>query len=585
MLRYRIEPDPLHRLYRLTLLCSVADAPDGMLVAASWTPGSYLMREYAGRFRRLEARSNGTSLLVNPLSKNAWQIDTSSLSPASQIEVAWSVHADSLGIHDAFISNERGFVNPAAVLVAPKRALADSRSPVRIDWSSNRMRIFSSLNSVGPNSFEAPCFEALVDSPFALVNDSCGKHVSLEVEACGIPHSILFTGVSSINKDRLAADLQKIFETTIRFWDPAGAQAPFKRYLLQANLVPKCYGGLEHAEGAVLLHDPDALPAAGEETPPKSYADFLVLAQHEYFHAWLVRRLKPKAFEPFDLSCEAYVKSLWLYEGFTSYYESELAKRAGVISDAEQLKSFAERLNAAFGREGFDQLSLEEASFFAWTKLYRPTADSPYSQTSYYSKGAAAAFILDMALRREGCGTLADALADLFADKRDAIAERRDPGLADDEFIKHIAARSAACAALLTKLVRGWSDRGFWEKSLAEALHQARLAAQPDEAICVSQRLAGLNVKTNSAGRLVCGYIPSDSPAFSCGLYQGDELIAVDGERAEAGRIDRQIERLQGRSAAVHWFRHDRLHEGILDLQSPLSASFTGRLPIKLVRI
>lgn len=584
MLRYIIEPDPQRRLYRLTLRCRADELPDGCLFAASWTPGSYLMREYAGRFRRIEAQNAGSALAVEAVSKNAWRLDLSELAADAALEIRWSVHAASLGIHDAFISAERGFVNPAAVLLAPRGAMGDFAHPVSIEWEPRGFRIFSPLPRTAASSFEAPCFEALVDSPFALADESLADFAFFTVEACGVPHDVLLTGTSAVNEARIAEDLRKIFEATIRFWDPKAGRAPFSRYLLQANFSPNRYGGLEHAEGAVLLHDPSVLPAAGEEIPPKDYADFLILAQHEYFHAWLVRRLKPSAFEPFDLTREAYSTSLWLYEGFTSYYESLLAHQAGVITEEEHLKSFAERLSAAFGREGFDQLSLEEASFSAWTKLYRPTADSPYSQTSYYSKGAAAAFILDMALQREGRGTLADALAELFAERREAIARREDPGVGDREFITRVAARSPAAGALLEKLVSGWGDRAFWTAELRRALAQAGLSTAPDESAPAARRLAGLTAKPDATGRLVCGYIPSDSPAFRCGLYQGDELVAVNFERTDPSRLDRQIERLRNRGAILHWFRSGRLHEGFLDLSEPLPESFAERLPMKLVR-
>ena len=49
-------------------------------------------------------------------------------------------------------------------------------------------------------------------------------------------------------------------------------------------------------------------------------------------------------------------------------------------------------------------MTLAESSFNAWIKLYRQTKDSPYSQTSYYAKGALAAFLISDALEQRSNG-------------------------------------------------------------------------------------------------------------------------------------------------------------------------------------
>ena len=67
---------------------------------------------------------------------------------------------------------------------------------------------------------------------------------------------------------------------------------------------------------------------------PKGWEDFLTLASHEYFHLWNVKRLKPRAFVPFDYADENYTRLLWAFEGITSYYDNLLVRRAGRMSPA-----------------------------------------------------------------------------------------------------------------------------------------------------------------------------------------------------------------------------------------------------------
>ena len=58
---------------------------------------------------------------------------------------------------------------------------------------------------------------------------------------------------------------------------------------------------------------------------------FLGLASHEYFHSWNVKRIKPAAFVPYDLTREAYTRQLWAFEGITSYYDDLALIRSGVL--------------------------------------------------------------------------------------------------------------------------------------------------------------------------------------------------------------------------------------------------------------
>ena len=183
----------------------------------------------------------------------------------------------------------------------------------------------------------------------------------------------------------------------------------------------------------MLLEDPKVLPAEGEATPPKDYIEFLTLAAHEYFHAWLVKRLKPSCFLPYDLSKEVYSHDLWIFEASLHFTSQSFRCGSGLIDEAAYWEQFGRRFNNALGREGFDQMTLAESSFNAWIKLYRQTKDSPYSQTSYYAKGALAAFLINDALEQRSNGewTLEHVLQSWFLTVRSKITDRTWSGLPD----------------------------------------------------------------------------------------------------------------------------------------------------------
>lgn len=594
MLTYTVRTLPEAHLYNITLRLPVSLLRQEDLVAASWTTGSYLMREFASKLRALRARSlaENRPLDIELRSKARWHVRTEGLDPTDEVEVCWEAFAYSNGVHDAWLDEERGFINPAAAFVFP--ASQASKTPVRIVFETPGYEVLSSLDCISTadkshncSVFEADSFERFLDSPCHLLAADA-RCVRFSIHACGTQHDILITGIASLNVERVKADLTKIFETTIRFWSPEDACAPFKRYLLSLHLAPGLYGGLEHAEGTVLLHDPKALPAAGEADMPKDYEDFLTLVAHEYFHAWLVKRIRPTVFEPYDLTREAYTPDLWLYEGFTSYYESRLCLDAGVIDQKGWLKAFGERLAVTLSQEGFDQMSLSESSLSTWVKLYRRTADSPYSQTSYYGKGALLAFILDRKIRsltaRSTPRSLDDVLRALYRMYLETMQRGTWRGLGPGDFEAALGRYGApGLESLLHTLVHERSAHDAWRRALREALDSLDLALEADDSAPAALRLAGLRVKASANGRAVLQYVPSESPAYRAGLFAGDELVAIDGERATAASLDRQVERLRGRSATILWFRNDRIYSSMLDLAAPLSPAFTERLPVRLI--
>lgn len=587
MLSYTLTPDPLRHRYAVKLLLPAPQAKTLTLAMAAWTPGSYTLRDYSGRLCDLKASVDAQALTITEVAKGLWEIPVENLPSDALIELTWSVFAFSLGVHDAWIDFDHGFINPCAVFLYPTSEV-NKRTPsaFKIQFNANGWHIFSALDRdpADPNAWLAHSLDELLDTPWVLTPmDAPNVHV-LHIEAAGVPHEVVITGAGSqgaVDCERLTRDFSKIFETTIRFWDPKESRVPFSRYLLTLHVAPKLYGGLEHAAGAALLEDPECLPSSGEETPPAKYADLLTLVGHEYFHAWLVKRLKPSSFLPYDLSKESHSHDLWIFEGITSYYESLLPHRAGVISTEACLANMADRLNAAFTREGFDRMSLAESGFDAWTKLYHPTPDAFYSQVSYYAKGSLAALVLDYELRVRSAGTVSldTFLANWFAKVREEITRHEWEGLQDETFADVIEdVTGIDVHNLLDKLVHGKNDRAWWLENVQTALHDKGLEVVPSDKVPASLRYAGIRWSRNN-GRILLNAIPSVSPAFAAGLFAGDEILAIDKERSTPENFERQIERARQRCVAVHYFRSSRLLSTTLDLSEAPNATLLALLP------
>jgi predicted metalloprotease with PDZ domain len=90
------------------------------------------------------------------------------------------------------------------------------------------------------------------------------------------------------------------------------------------------YGGLEHRNSTALIASRRDLPRAGRDARMSDgYVTLLGLISHEYFHTWNVKRLRPAEFAQYDYTRENYTQLLWFFEGFTSYYDDLLLRRAG----------------------------------------------------------------------------------------------------------------------------------------------------------------------------------------------------------------------------------------------------------------
>ena len=550
MLRYELKLDPLSHLYKLRLTLSASE-PELFFSMPAWTSGSYLIRDYAGRIRGPRS-ADGT---MTQTAANRWRLSTEKV--GQSVSVEWEVFAFSLGIHDAWLDEARGFFNPAAVFILPDNRQND---PVELVFA-DKWQTFSSLIRTAPSTYRACSTDELLDAPFTLLPpDTQASLLTLFVQ--GIEHRLLFTGAPQLNTQRLLADIQAIIDTTLSFW----GSAPFKHYLFHVHCGPDLFGGLEHEASSVLQKEIGALPGVGETEMPDGYDDFLRLLAHEYFHAWLVKFLRPAALLPYSLNAPSHTPDLWVFEGLTSYYENLIPYRAGVISKETFFKRMNERFRAVREREGFWQESLSDAGFNAWIHLYKQTADSAYSQSSYYGKGAVLAFIIDQLLRSRTGKTSLDTVLRSWYEK--ALADPRARALAEKGFPDLLP--DAELAAQIHRLAET-ADRPLWEKAWGDALCAAGLREEKPT-LSASKGLAGLMLRS-SGSKVLVRYARSDGPAFAAGLFADDEIVAIDGVRTAPDTVERQIGLASGKTAEIVFFRHDRLMTARLTvLSEPLCA-------------
>jgi predicted metalloprotease with PDZ domain len=361
--------------------------------------------------------------------------------------------------------------------------------------------------------YRAADYDELADCPVEM-----GDFWSGEFTACGVVHRFVVAGaLPSCDLERLLRDTQKICEAAIRFWHGAAAGAvdvPFAAYTFLLNAVDDNYGGLEHRNSTALIAARRDLPRLGEAKTSEGYTTLLGLISHEYFHTWNVKRLRPAAFARYDYTRENYSDLLWFFEGFTSYYDDLLLRRAALIDDAAYLRLLNKTINQVLQAPGRKVQSVAQASFDAWVKYYRQDENTPNATISYYQKGALVALCIDLTLRREGKATLDDVMRALWQrcqggpmQEADVLAVLRD-----------LSGRSWA------KEIKAWVH-GTGELPLRPLLESQDILVYEDPAQ-PAQRL-GLRV-TETAGVLRIKTVLHGSAAQRAGLCAGDEWLGVE---------------------------------------------------------
>ncbi len=260
----------------------------------------------------------------------------------------------------------------------------------------------------GFGSYRASNYDELIDHPVEM-----GVFDLLHFDAGGARHDIAITGRHRADLERFRLDTQRICQAQIDlFGGTPSSRAPIDHYVFQLLALDEGYGGLEHRASTSLVSGRSGLPQTGAQHVSDDYRKLLGLVSHEYFHTWNVKRIKPEAFLPYDLTREAYTTQLWAFEGITSYYDDLILVRSGLIGTDSYLELLGQNLTALMRTPGRTRQSIADSSFDAWIKYYRRDENAPNAIVSYYIKGALVALALDLdaaarqsdhARRRDAC--------------------------------------------------------------------------------------------------------------------------------------------------------------------------------------
>ncbi len=523
-IKYRVEARNLHaHLFDVTL--TIAEPQARQLVSLPvWIPGSYLVREFSKQLQHLTAQQGRTWLAAQQLDKCTWQIDGK---PGKPLVLHYQVYAHDNSVRTAWLDAERGFFNASSVCLQVEGQTASPHllelvAPAKAkNWSVATGLAAQKINKAGWGTYSAANYDELADCPVEL-----GTFWSGTFTACGVPHRfVVADALQGFDGARLLSDTKKICEQEIRFWH-GSKKPPFANYLFMLNAVDDGYGGLEHRNSTALICNRKDLPRTGEPKVSEGYTTLRGLISHEYFHTWNVKRLRPAEFETYDYSQENYTELLWFFEGFTSYYDDLLLRRADLLDSAGYLKLLNKTINQVMQTPGTQVQSVAQASFDAWVKYYRQDENTANATVSYYTKGALVALCFDLTLRREGHTTL-DAVMRALWLRCKAGPQGEGGPMTEADF-----------AAVLQSLAKRPFDaelkawvHGKGELPLRELLTHHGVTVHDDPAQ-LAQRL-GLRV-TDTHG-VVVKTVLSGGAAEKAGFSAGDEWLGVETIKPPSG--------------------------------------------------
>lgn len=504
----------------------------------AWCPGSYLIRDYARFVRDLEARGDdGRPRAVTKLDKQTWRIEAAG---ARELVVRYRLYGHDLTVRTNHIDHDHAFLHGPATFLYPT---AGRTSPIEIELAYPAGWTLTTAAAHDGDRVRAASIDELYDHPIHL-----GPTRTLDVPA-KVPCTLAIWGErapgGTFDEQRLCTDLAAIVDDHVaRF-----GEAPFPRYTFILMLAHDAYGGLEHRASSVNLYNPHFAATR------KSYEGLLELLSHELFHAWNGKRIAPKPLLDFDYAREAYTPCLWVMEGITSHYDRFALRTSGRITAKSLLEKVLDDWARLLATPGRAHHSLEQSSFDAWIKLYKPDESNVNTTVSYYLKGGLAMFTLDLHIRRrtEGQRSLDDVLRALWQ-------RYGKPGTPHPDDLQPVfeEATGLSLGDIFGAQIRGTEDPELGAE-LAHVGLELRATADPAQ---IADGAQPVWLGVTASGTKVTAVLDG-SAAQAAGISPGDELVAIDRFRATSDGELRSLiaARRPGDTVSIALFRRHRLVE------------------------
>jgi predicted metalloprotease with PDZ domain len=564
-LRYELKFEaPNTHLMDITIHASGLDGKSAEFAIPTWAPGTYQIENYwmlVQGFRVLGP--DGHDLVWHKTDQQTWRVD---LNRATSVTVEYSIYANTLQNNHAQFNEKHAFIGGPSVwmyLVNGKDRAIDLSIAVPDNW-----KVATGMTHTSANNYHADSYDWFADAPLEI---SDFKEQTFEFAGTKY-HVISHDVIGHDDFTKFTGDTEKLVQQLVPiFADVAGTsgqEAPFKEYWFLFHVWPKSGGGLEHLNSTQINFSKDWDSTGPAGSFGSQYELKLFVTAHEFFHAWNVKRIRPRPLGPFDYTRQVHTPSLWISEGLTSYYGSLAVERAGLVTPQQYLDSIAKLITKFEQEPGRKERSIEDTSFDTWfTRDTKLDNNQPNIQYSYYDGGQILGHLLDFAIRQNTGNkkTLDDWMRLLY--QRYALPK---PGFEPPDAI-HALSEVAGMdfSDFSTRYISG-------KEALPYEKYFAYAGIAVEKKIDETKPWAGMDTAKMDDGRPRISNIIPGSPAESAGLEKDDVIVAVDGRAVMPDDIAPMIEAHKpGDAVKVAVLRLDELHEFTITLRGNPNARYT----------
>ena len=534
----------------------VSDA-DSQVYMPAWSPGSYNIRNFARYVSDVSAHDHQEhSLPIKKVDEHTWALE---VPPKTKVCVRYSVYARERAPHGLYLDDESAFISGARLFFALE---GHENEPCTLHLQKEKDWDLATTMPREGQHYIVANYRELIDHPLQM-----GAIKRLRFSPQKVSHELVFTGFRPCDEERLLQDSEKICVAIQALFEN---ELPFDRYLFLTTLVERGYGGLEHRSSTHLVVRKQNLPARGRKKQPDAYFTFLGLLSHEYFHAWWVKKVRPKDLVNANLRAPVHTSLLWVFEGFTAYYDDLILARCGVLDASKYFSLLAKQITRVSQSPGQKERSLTQSSFDTWFHMYQVPENAGNRSVSYYAKGAMVALAIDLRIRREtqNARSLDDVLRSLYQRCDEAVTE---------EIVRQSC--NDVCGTDLSAFFERCVD-GTSEPELVESFNHVGLRARKVARKSLSDLGGGsgseipmaidFGARLQNTG-LRLAFVQRHGAAERAGLCVGDVLVALDNERITRASLPRLLANYAPKqSAEIHVFRNGVLRTFTLRFEAPL---------------
>jgi predicted metalloprotease with PDZ domain len=545
----RFEKPSTHRM-EVTVRASGLKGPTAEFAMPAWAPGSYGINDYAKNVQGFRATGPGEKELAwRKADKQTWRVETGG---ANTVTVRYELYANTLANNWAQYNERHAFIGgPAAWMYL----VGGKERPVRLVIATPPgWRVATGMTRVGENTFAAADYDWFVDSPIE-ISDFAEQDFTVDGTTYRV---VVHDGMGRKDFSQFTRDAKKIVETIVPMYGAVAGSAerpaPFAEYCFLMHIWPNAGGGLEHLNSTQINYSSDWDSTRPRGRNGTDYQLKLFVLSHEFYHAWNVKRLRPRPLGPFDYSREANTGSLWISEGLTSYYGDLALVRAGLVPPQAYLDSIAALITEFEQLPGRKERSIEETSWDTWFRSSGP-GDTNLQNTSYsyYDGGQIVGHLLDFVIRQatNNQKSLDDWMRLLY--QRYSLPK---PGFEPQDAIR---AASETAGKDLSDFFQQYIS-GKNPLPYEECFRYAGIEVERSRA--AERGWTGIRAGRGDEGRARINNISPGSPAEEAGLDRNDVVVAVDGKVVDESEFQRVLEALKpGGSVHLSVIRSGELKE------------------------